>query len=98
MLREKEHSPKLFLNSTTLDFISSVASFYGISRSEVVEWAICASLRPYDKAFKIATRRIYARCQAEKKVQNARKQQGKTKSPSTQEGLKSKQLFDPRAY
>ena len=97
MLREKEHSPKLFLDSAALDFISSVASFYGISRSEVVEWAICASLRPYDKAFKIATRRIYAR-QAEKKVQNARKQQGKAKSPSTQEGLKSKQLFNPRAY
>ena len=98
MLKEKEHSPKLFLDSITLDFISSVASFYKISRSEVVEWAICASLRPYDKAFKIATRRIYARCKAEKKVQNESKQQGKAKSPSTQEGLKSKQLFNPRAY
>lgn len=98
MLREKEHSPKLFLDSSTLDFISSVASFYGISRSEVVEWVICASLRPYDKAFKIATRRIYARCQAEKKIQNARKQQSKAKSPSAQAGFESKQLFDPRAY
>lgn len=98
MLREKEHSPKLFLDSSTLEFISSVARFYKISRSEVVEWAICASLRPYDKAFKIATRRIYARCQTKKKIQNASKQQSKVKIPSTQDGNESKRLFDPRAY
>lgn len=64
MLKEKIHSPTLCLDPYTLDFIERVASFYNISRSEVVSWAINASIKDYDKAYKKSIKRLYKRRRA----------------------------------
>ena len=97
MLSEKIHSPSFYLSDEILGFIQVVATSYHISRSEVIEWAINAHLKPYDKALKLATRRIYAR-KAPQKVQNATSKYHKAKKVCQEAKQEQKRLFDPRAY
>lgn len=97
MLSEKIHSPSFYLSNEILGFIQVVATSYHISRSEVIEWAINAHLKPYDKALKLATRRIYAR-KAPQKVQNATSKYRKAKKVCQEAKQEQKRLFDPRAY
>lgn len=86
-MNEKIHG-QFYLDEQALEFIASVASFYNISRSEVVAWAIDASVKSFEKAYKQATRRLYKRqrCEYEKtkKVQATPSRAHKTKATSPQ--------------
>lgn len=97
MLKEKIHSPTLCLDPYTLDFIERVASFYNISRSEVVSWAINASIKDYDKAYKKSIKRLYKRRRANEKahkIQVKDRRSRTTKTASKESGTIDQQLFD----